>query len=196
MAKYSIFSLVRNALSYHENWPLAWRSPEPKESYEVVVIGGGVVGCEMAQAWRSLGTEQVMLAEALDRLLPTGEPFASEELAAAMEKQGIIVRTGAAGRAAKVERDGNGPVTITMDDGSELVADEILVAAGRRPATGDIGLETVGLEPGEWLEVDDRLRVRGVEGDWLYAAGDVNRRALLTHMGKYQARVIGDVIAG
>lgn len=160
------------------------------------VVGGGVVGCEMAQAWHALGTETVILAEAMDRLLPNEEPFAGEELADAMEAQGITVRTGSAGRAAGVDRDGDGPVTVTMDDGAEFTTDEILVATGRRPATDDLGLETVGLEPGSWIDVDDRLRVRGVEGDWLYAAGDVNGRSLLTHMGKYQARVVGDVIAG
>jgi pyruvate/2-oxoglutarate dehydrogenase complex dihydrolipoamide dehydrogenase (E3) component len=66
---------------------------------------------------------------------------------------------------------------------------------GRRPATDDIGLEAVGLTPGAWIDVDDSLQVRSVEGGWLYATGDVNHRALLTHMGKYQGRVCGDVIA-
>jgi dihydrolipoamide dehydrogenase len=74
--------------------------------------------------------------------------------------------------------------------------DEILVAVGRRPNTSDVGAETVGLKPGEWFGVDDRLRVRGVSGDWLYAVGDVCGLALLTHMGKYQGRLVGDVIAG
>ncbi|MEZ5170685.1 MAG: NAD(P)/FAD-dependent oxidoreductase [Acidimicrobiia bacterium] len=160
------------------------------------VLGGGPVGCEMAQAWHSLGTEIVVLVQASERLLPRLEPFAGGELRAAMEDQGITVRTGEAGRAEKVERDGDGPVTVTMADGGTFTTDEIVVAAGRRPSTDDIGLETVGLEPGDWLEVDDQLRVTGVDGDWLFAAGDVNHRALLTHMGKYQARVIGDVLAG
>lgn len=160
------------------------------------IIGGGVVGCEMAQAWHSLGTGTVILAEATDRLLPSLEPFGGGELRAAMEEQGITVRTGTAGRAEKVEREGDGPVTVTMADGGSFTIDEILVAAGRRAATDDVGLDTVGLEPGSWLEVDDHLRVTDVEGNWLFAAGDVNHRALLTHMGKYQARVIGDVLAG
>ena len=68
------------------------------------------------------------------------------------------------------------------------------MAVGRRPATRELGLETVGLEPGRFVEVDDRLRAAG--SDWLYAIGDVNRRALLTHMGKYQARIAADVILG
>lgn len=67
---------------------------------------------------------------------------------------------------------------------------------GRRPNTGDLGLDTVGLEPGAWLATDDQLRVEGIDGGWLFAVGDVNGRALLTHMGKYQARVVGGVIAG
>ena len=76
------------------------------------------------------------------------------------------------------------------------MADELVVAIGRRPHTDDLGVDSVGLEPGESIEVDDRLRATGVDGDWLYAIGDVNGRALLTHMGKYQARVAADVILG
>ncbi len=168
-----------------------------KEAPEsLFIVGGGVVGCEMAQAWHSLGTGTVVLAEATDRLVPNLEPFAGEELRAAMEGQGITILTGSSGRADGVERDGDGPVTVTMADGSTYTTDEILVATGRRPATDDIGLETVGLEPGRWIDVDDTLRATGVDTDWLFAAGDVNGRALLTHMGKYQARVIGDVLAG
>ena len=88
-----------------------------------------------------------------------------------------------------------GPVTATLDDGRQLTADELLVATGRAPRTEDVGLETVGLTPGEWIDVDDSMRATGVPGGWLYAAGDVNGRVLLTHQGKYQARVAGDVIA-
>src|SRR5438132_1604928 len=79
---------------------------------------------------------------------------------------------------------GDGPVTVTLDDGRTITGDEILVAVGRRPATTDLGLETVGLEPGEPIEVNDRLQAVGVPGDWLYAIGDANGRVLLTHMGK------------
>ena len=79
-----------------------------------------------------------------------------------------------------------------LDDGRELVGDELLVAVGRTPATGDLGLETVGLEPGKYVDVDDSMHALG---GWLYACGDVTGRNLLTHMGKYQARVAGDVIA-
>jgi dihydrolipoamide dehydrogenase len=90
----------------------------------------------------------------------------------------------------------DGPVTGTLEDGRTITAEEILVAVGRRPNTGDVGLETVDLEPGKNLSVDDRLRATGVDGDWLYGVGDVTGLALLTHMGKYQGRLVGDVIAG
>jgi dihydrolipoamide dehydrogenase len=85
---------------------------------------------------------------------------------------------------------------VSLGDGGELVADELLVATGRRPRTGEVGLDTVGVEAGGPVRVDRRLRVEGVEGGWLFAVGDCNGLAPLTHMGKYQARVAGDVILG
>ena len=88
-----------------------------------------------------------------------------------------------------------GVVTLTLDDGTSVSCDEVLSAVGRYPKTGDLGLSTVGLKDGSWLPVDDTLRVTDVPGGWLYAAGDVNHLALLTHMGKYQARICGDAIA-
>ncbi len=161
----------------------------------LLILGGGVVGVEMAQAWRSLGSEEVTIVEMEDRLLPREEPFVGEELGHAFEELGIVVRTGIA--MSKVTRDGaDGPVTGVLEDGTEILADEILVAAGRRPLTADVGLDTIGLDPGGYLEVDDQLRVTAVDGGWLYAVGDVNGRSLLTHMGKYQARIAGDHIAG
>ena len=88
---------------------------------------------------------------------------------------------------------GDDGVSIVLDDGSTVTATEVLVATGRSPRSGDIGLDVVGLEAGRWITVDDTLRVPG--SDWLYAVGDVNGRVLLTHQGKYQARAAGDVIA-
>jgi dihydrolipoamide dehydrogenase len=90
--------------------------------------------------------------------------------------------------------DPAGPVTLTLDDGTQLEADEVMFATGRAPRTDDIGLATVGLTPGSWLDVDETCLVRGVEGAWLYALGDINHHALLTHQGKYQARTAGDAI--
>src|SRR5439155_16169749 len=92
----------------------------------------------------------------------------------------------------------DGPVTAVLEDGRRFTGEEILVAVGRRPRTADLGLDTVGLGElaGKYLAVDDRLRVAGASGDWLYAVGDVSGLALLTHMGKYQGRIVGDVILG
>jgi dihydrolipoamide dehydrogenase len=161
----------------------------------LLVLGGGAVGVEMAQAFRRLGCDEVTVVEAGERLLGREEPFAGEEVAAAFEAEGIGVITGVALSAA--ERTGvDGPVAATLADGRRIEADEILVAVGRRPSTGSLGLETVGLEPGRFIDVDDQLRAVGVPGGWLYAIGDCNGRAPLTHMGKYQARIAAAVIAG
>jgi dihydrolipoamide dehydrogenase len=83
---------------------------------------------------------------------------------------------------------------VTLSDGREVRGEEILVATGRRPLTQDLGLETVGLRPGAVIEVDDQLAVPGLP--WLYAIGDVNGRSLLTHMGKYQAHVLSEILEG
>ena len=161
----------------------------------LLVLGGGAVGAELAQAFRRLGTPEVTLVEGGPRLLAREEPFAGEQVRAALEGEGIAVLSDSL--LAAVRRDGSdGPVVGTLQDGREVVADEILVAVGRRPATGDLGLDAVGLAPGRFVEVDERLRAVGVPGGWLYAVGDCNGRALLTHMGKYQARVVTDVILG
>ncbi len=155
------------------------------------MIGGGAAGCELAQAWAGLGS-RVTLLEAAGRLLPTHEPVAGEMLAAAMAAQGVDARTGAEVSAASRASDGG--VVVQLADGAVVEGDELLVAAGRRPRSEDLGLSSIGLRPGGWLEVDDTMAVRAVPGDWLYAAGDLNGRALLTHQGKYQARACGDAI--
>ena len=176
-----------------------WTNRDVTQAKEVparlVVLGGGVIGVEMAQAMRWLGSEEVTIVEMVDRLVPREEEFAGEELREALEEMGITVMTGV--RMVKAERPtDDAPVTATLEDGTTVTGDEILVAVGRRPLTDDLGLETVGLEPGRYVEVDDFLRATGVEGGWLYAVGDANGRALLTHQGKYQARIAGDHIGG
>jgi len=158
----------------------------------LAILGGGVVACEMATAWAGLGAREVTLLERGPRLLRGVEPFAAEAVSSALTAHGVQIRTGVGLTA--VRRATSGEIDLTLDGGEHLVADELLVAAGRSARTEDIGLETVGLAPGAWLDTDDSLRVRGVDGGWLYAAGDVNHRALLTHMGKYQARACGDAI--
>jgi len=163
----------------------------------LVVIGGGFVGAEMAQAVRRLGAREVTVLEGGPRLLSREEPFAAEELAKAFAQEGISVRTGA--RVSAVRRNPDGSVTVSTESGEPVTADEVLVATGRRPATVDLGLDTVGLTPGHPVEVDERLAATGVDrsdGTWLYAVGDVNGLALLTHMGKYQARILADVLLG
>lgn len=154
----------------------------------LAILGGGVVGSEMATLYTSLGAEVTVIARS--GLLRGVEPFAGEAVAKALTDAGADVRTGV--EVERAGRDADG-VVLTLSDGSEVRAAEVLVATGRRPRTEDLGLGAVGLAPGDWLDVDDTLRVRGV--DWLYGVGDVNHRALLTHQGKYQARAAGDVIA-
>jgi dihydrolipoamide dehydrogenase len=161
----------------------------------LLVLGGGAVGLELAQAFKRLGSEQVVVLEGADRLLAREEPFAGEEVRAAFEAEGITVVTGA--RMTGARRQGSdGPVVAGLEDGREFTGDEILVAVGRRPATADLGLDMVGLAPGRPVTVDDRLRAVGVDGGWLYAIGDCNGLAPLTHMGKYQGRVAAAVICG
>jgi dihydrolipoamide dehydrogenase len=165
----------------------ATTAKKPPES--LVVLGGGVVGVELGQAWASLGT-RVTVIEGGSRLIAREEPFASALVESALRAGGVDVRAGS--RAVSVSRDG--VVTVELEDGTKAAGAELLVAVGRRPATGAIGLETIGLEPGAPLRVGEDLR--SAEHDWLYAIGDANGRALLTHMGKYQARIAADVILG
>ncbi|MBQ1023818.1 NAD(P)/FAD-dependent oxidoreductase [Micromonospora sp. C95] len=170
-----------------------WSSREAASAGSVprrlAIIGGGVVATEMATAYAALGSSVEVLAR--DGLLPSAEPFAGELVTESLRESGVSVRLGA--EAVSVHRDDSGIVHIATADGERAEADEVLVAIGRTPNTQDIGLDRVGLVPGAWLTVDDTLRVVG-GGGWLYAVGDVNRRVLLTHQGKYQARAVGDAI--
>ena len=199
----------------------AWNNRDATTAKHVpesmVILGGGPVGSELAQAWSTLGTK-VTLIEGEDRLLPREEPFAGEQVAESLrDSYGIDVRTGVlAERVASAEtralgrqaasRDRGVPaeqacaddhsVVVDLDDGSQVEAAELLVAVGRTPRTKGIGLDSAGVAPGEhgFLETDDHLRVGGRE--WLYAVGDVNGRALFTHMGKYQAWVAAENALG
>src|ERR1700733_5397888 len=170
-----------------------WTSREATSAHAVpgrlVIVGGGVVGCEMAAAWSALCAEVTLISRG--PLLGRLPGFAGDFVAAGLRDAGVDVRIGIDVTGAKR----GGTVTLELSDGSSIEADEVLSAVGRSPHTGDIGLETVGLTPGSWLDVDDTMRVTAAGGGWLYAAGDVNPLALLTHMGKYQARVCGDAIA-
>jgi pyruvate/2-oxoglutarate dehydrogenase complex dihydrolipoamide dehydrogenase (E3) component len=171
-----------------------WTNREATTAHEapdsLVVLGGGTSGIELADAYASLGTE-VTVIESAPRILGREEPFAGEELSAALSERGVVVRVDT--KASAVRR-ADGRVTVEVEDGSSVTADEILVAVGRQPHTDDLGVEMLGIEPGKPIEVDDTLRVPG--HDWLYAIGDANGRVLLTHMGKYQARIAADRILG
>ena len=156
----------------------------------LVILGGGVVGVELAQAWASLGS-RVVLLEGAPRVIVREEPFASAEVEAALVAAGVEVRTGS--RAIGVSRDGEG-VAVELEAGGSARGAELLVAVGRKPATEELGLETIGLEPGKPVEVGSNLR--SPRHDWLFAIGDANGRALLTHMGKYQGRLAADAILG
>ena len=156
----------------------------------LVIMGGGVVGVEMAQAFQTLGS-QVTLIEGERRLLPREEEFACAEVTEALASYGVDIRTGQ--KATKVEQD-DGDVTVYTSDGGSAVGDTLLVALGRTPSTQDVGLDAIGLEPGEIVKVDGHMRATG--HPWLYAIGDVNGRALFTHMGKYQGRMAADHVLG
>ncbi len=173
-----------------------WTNREGTSAHAVpeslVVLGGGPVGCELATAWKALGSDVTLIMRE-ERPLGSMETFAGDAVLGGLRELGVWVVTEAS--VVEVARRRDGSIDVTLGTGAVVHAQQILCAAGREPRTHGIGLESIGLEPGEWLDVDDRMRVCGVDGNWLYAAGDVNHRALLTHMGKYQARVCGDVIA-
>ena len=175
----------------------AWNNRDATTAKQVpesmIVLGGGPVGSELAQAWSTLGT-RVTLIEGADRLLPREEPFAGEEVAASLrDAYGIDVRTSVL---AERVSPGDAGIAVELNDGSRVEAAELLVAVGRVPRTKGIGLDLTGVKPDEhgFLETDERLRVG--DRDWLYAVGDVNGRALFTHMGKYQAWVAAENILG
>jgi pyruvate/2-oxoglutarate dehydrogenase complex dihydrolipoamide dehydrogenase (E3) component len=170
-----------------------WTSRNATTASEVpprfAILGGGVVAVEMAQAWGALGSKMTLVHRG-DRLIAREESFASEQVLESLRELGVDIRLGRS--ATRVARDQ--AFAVTLDDGSSVEADQLLVAFGRVPGTYGIGLEKLGLEAGKPLLVEDDMRVPG--HDWLFAIGDVNGRALLTHMGKYQGRIAADTILG
>jgi pyruvate/2-oxoglutarate dehydrogenase complex dihydrolipoamide dehydrogenase (E3) component len=181
-----------------------WTNREVTTASEIpaslLILGGGVVGVEMAQAYASLGA-RVTVVEAGERLIAGEEEFASEMVHEALERADVRIALAVKAVAVSRERSGDvrGSVTLELEDGRSFTGDELLAAVGRRPHTDalgleSLGLESLGLEPGRPAKVDDTLRVAG--HDWLYVVGDANGRVLLTHMGKYQARLAADRILG
>jgi pyruvate/2-oxoglutarate dehydrogenase complex dihydrolipoamide dehydrogenase (E3) component len=188
---------------------LPWTSRDVTNLHEVprrvAVIGGGVVACESATWLQGLGAEEVTIIEPAPSLLGRSEPFAGELVATHFEDVGVRVRVGTT--VASVSRvdpsdTGEGHIhggEVTVVAGGEThVVDEVVVATGRTPTSQDLGLGTVGVDTGAshgFVATDPHLSVRGVPGTWLYAVGDITGLALLTHMGKYQGRIAGAVIA-
>ncbi|MDX6624873.1 MAG: hypothetical protein QOE75_2805, partial [Solirubrobacterales bacterium] len=175
----------------------AWNNRDATTAEKVpasmIVLGGGPVGSELAQAWASLGTK-VTLVEGGPHLLGRDEPFAGEEVEESLrERFGVDVRTGSL--AARISAGGAG-VVVELKDGGKVEGEQLLLAIGRVPHTKDLDLAAAGVEPGEhgFLATDDRMRVEGSE--WLYAIGDVNGRALFTHIGKYQAWIAAENLLG
>ena len=175
----------------------AWSNREVTTAKAVpeslLILGGGVVGVEMAQAWSSLGSE-VTIVEGMGRILANEEEFASDQVGAALRDRGVVIRTGAEATTARRD-EAAGTVVLEIDGDDTLEAAHLLVAVGRKARVEGLGLESVDAgTDGDPIEVDERMRVGG--RDWLYAIGDVNGRSLLTHMGKYQARVVVENILG
>jgi dihydrolipoamide dehydrogenase len=159
----------------------------------MIVLGGGPVGSELAQAWASLGA-QIILVEGGKHLLSREERFAGEEVADSLrERFGVDVRTGT--KVESVRPDGDG-VAASLSDGASAEAAEILVAVGRVPNTAGLDLEAAGARSNDhgFLDTDARMRVGGSE--WLYAIGDANGRSLFTHMGKYHAWIAAESLLG
>jgi dihydrolipoamide dehydrogenase len=157
--------------------------------HRLLVLGGGAVGVEMAQAVRRLGGE-VVLVEGSPRVLAREPQTLGEAVVKVLRDDGIELLLGAQAKAARRERD---LYILELSDGRTLSGNKLLVATGRRPRVDDIGLETVGIKPGpRGISVDAQLRA----GERLWAIGDVNGIWQLTHVGKYQGRVVASNILG
>jgi pyruvate/2-oxoglutarate dehydrogenase complex dihydrolipoamide dehydrogenase (E3) component len=149
----------------------------------LIVLGGGAIGVELVQVFARFGA-QVTVIEALSHLVPLEEPEACELLARAFSADGIAVRTGVAAR--QVSHDGM-EFRVTLADGEELAASELLVATGRRAMLADVGVAAVGIdETGRFIPVDDRMRA--APGVW--AIGDIVGHGAFTHMSVYHAGIV------
>jgi dihydrolipoamide dehydrogenase len=151
----------------------------------MMVLGGGPVGCELAQVYATFGTE-VTLVQSESHLLAPEEAFLGQILSGVLIHQGVDVRLDTAAQA--IRRSGSRAI-VDLSDGSAVETQRVLLAAGRNPWVDDIGLESLGLEPShDGLAVDEACRVLGTDHVW--AAGDVTGVAPFTHTANYQARVL------
>jgi pyruvate/2-oxoglutarate dehydrogenase complex dihydrolipoamide dehydrogenase (E3) component len=173
----------------------AWSTMDATSSHEVpaslVVMGGGVAGCELAQLYRRLGSE-VTIVQRGERLIPRLDAEAGDALRAAFEEEGIRLRFGAAARRVRLRPDPP-TVSVELDNGETIEGERLLVATGREPRVEGLGLERIGVEISRrGIEVDEHLRA----AESVYALGDATGIALFTHVGKYQARVAAVNVAG
>lgn len=163
-----------------------------KVPQHLAIVGAGAIGCEMACAYASLGSK-VSLISSTAEILPRVDPEAGAIVRQSFVKRGIACYRST--RAKGVFRKPDGNIDIDIGNGTSISASEILVAAGRQCTTGDLGLERFGIvTDGSPLKVDDSLNVSSVPGNWLYAAGDVNGRAPLSHGCKYHGRIVANAI--
>ncbi len=174
----------------------AWSTADATSAHDVpaslIVVGGGVAGCELAQLYRRLGSEVTILLRG-ERLVPRVDGEAGEALRAAFEEEGIVLRFGASIERVSSDTHPAPAVEVALADGERLTAERLLVAAGRKPNVEGLGLEQLGVEISQrGIEVDERLQA--AESVW--ALGDATGIALFTHVGKYQARVAAENVAG
>jgi pyruvate/2-oxoglutarate dehydrogenase complex dihydrolipoamide dehydrogenase (E3) component len=172
-----------------------WTSDESLSSAELpaslLILGGGPVGCELAQLFARFGVA-VTLLQAAPRLIPEEEPELSDILAASLRRDGIRLRFGAHAAAASSTASG---LRLTLQDGPVLGAERLLIATGRRPKVDDLGLDCAGIRAGkDGLETDRRCRVAGQGHVW--AAGDVTGIAPFTHTANYQADIVARNLLG
>ena len=155
----------------------------------LLVLGGGAAGVELAQVVRRFGGDAAVV-EMAERVLPDEPPALGEALGRELRADGIELMLGATVTSARRAGDG---FALSLDDGRELRGDRLLVATGRRPRVGEIGLETVGIQPTAGrIEVD----LQGRAGERLWAIGDVTGLWQLTHVGEYQGEIVASNILG
>lgn len=169
-----------------------WTTRDATSASEVpaslAVVGGGVAGVELAQTWARLGAEVTVVARG--GILANYPREASDLVLATLRAEGVTVLTDTSTNS--VRHDG-GAFVLDVGDGHTVTAEKLLISTGRHPNTAGIGLEELGIDPKE-MESDDTGRVVGA-GGWLYTVGDARGRVLLTHQGKYEARLTADAIA-
>lgn len=180
-----------------------WGTREATSAKEIperlAVLGGGVAGTELAQAFARLGSAVTLVARS--GLLRNFPAEAAKLVAAGLRADGVEIRLDTGTRSVRENDDGS--LTLTLDGGDTVTVDRLLVSTGRHPALEGLGLESVGLgattEKAPTLSTDSTGLVHGAAGSddspWLYAVGDAAGNALLTHQGKYEARATGAAIA-